>query len=265
MSHTKRTLFSLFFVLASMTVASCATIENPNSFERNRDPDKSLKTYVTLGTRYLQQGEMEDASRTLMKARDIDPDNPQVNNALALFYTIEGEPEQVEKHYQKALDEDPDFSSARNNYAAFLFAQKKYQKALKQLKIVAKDYRYPRRFQSFENMGLCYLKLGDEKQAEKALQRALQLNPRLPKAQLEMAAISFKKQDYQAANFYFSQLNRMKVKPTPRKLWLEIQLNRVLGNKNKLASLELALKNLFPNSREYQLLTASKNQGGANP
>lgn len=242
----------LLVLVLAFSSAACVTIKEPDALERNRDPERALKTYVTLGVRYLQQRNMEDASRTLNRAYEIDPDDPSVNNALALFYTVENEPSQVIKHYEAALKEDPNFSTARNNYAAFLYDQKKYQEALDQLKVAAKDYSYPRRYQSYENMGLCYLQLGDKEAAEKAFKRALQLNPKLPRTQMELADLSFQQGDYQSAAFYLKMLDKLGVKPTARKLWLEIQLNRVKGDKNKLASLELALKKLFPLSPEYQ-------------
>lgn len=251
-----------FLAFITLLLAGCVTVESPDSLERNKDPDKALKTYVTLGVRYLQQRNMEDAARTLKRAYDIDPDDAEVNNALALFYTVENEPEQVQKHYEAALKEDPEFSTARNNYAAFLFRQKRYEEALEQLKVAVKDYRYTRRYQSFENMGFCYLQLGDDKAAEKAFKRALQLNPRLPRSLMEMADISFTKGDHQSTDFYVKQLDKLPLKPTARQLWLEIQLSRVQGDQNKLASLELALKNLFPLSPEYKMYQESLSERG---
>lgn len=252
MSHFKRMARVLFWLAAMLNLSACVTVESPNSLARNRDPDKAVDTYVKLGIRYLQQRNMDDASRTLNRAYEIKPEDPSVNNALALFYTVENEPEQVIKHYEAALEEDPGFSTARNNYAAFLYEQQQYQKAIEQLEVAVKDYSYTRRYQSYENMGMCYLQLGDPQSAEKAFKRALQLNPRMPKSLVEMADISFRKEEYRAANFYLTQLDKLGIKPNARLLWLEIQLSRVTGDKNKLASLELALKNLFPNSPEYK-------------
>lgn len=42
-----------------------------------------------------------------------------------------------------------------------------------------------------------------------------------------------------------------------RQLWLGIRLQRILGDKNKQASYELALRNLFPGSPEYKAYKAS--------
>lgn len=240
------------WVVFALLLSGCVTVEDPSSLERNRDPDKAVEVYTKLGVKYLQKRDMENAARTLKRAYDIDPDSAIVNNALALFYTVENEPEQVIKHYEAALKEDPGFSAARNNYGAYLFEQKRFRDAIKQLEIAVKDYRYTRRFQSFENLGVCYLETGDLEQAEKAFKRALQLNPRLPRSMIEMAGLRFARGDYLAAEAYLNQLDKVGVKPSARQLWMEIQISRIKGDKNKLASLELALKNLFPLSAEYK-------------
>lgn len=233
-------------------LTGCIAVKSPNALDRNRDPEKALKAYVSLGLAYLKKGNMEGASRTLKRAWEIDSDDAQVNHAYALFYTVENEPSQVIKHYEAALQADPELSAARNNYAAFLYREGDFQQALQQLQIVSKDYRYQKRYQSFENMGLCYLKLGQTDKAEEAFQRALQLNFNLPRALLEMADLSFQKQDLRTADFYLQQLDRQAVQPSARQLWLEMLVSKAKGDKNRFASLALALKNRFPLSPEYQ-------------
>lgn len=265
MHQLKTPILSLLLILSTLLTTSCATVVENDSFSRNRDLQKSLKTYVTLGMTYLRKKEMALASMKLNKAYEIDPENAEVNNALALFYTVENEPELVSKHYKAALLANPDFSAARNNYGVFLCQQGEYEEALSQLQMVTKNYRYPKRFQSFENMGLCYLELKELDNAKKAFKRALELNINQPRSLMEMADLSFEEGAYRESSFYLQQLGKLKVPPTPRKLWLEIQLSRVQGNKNKLASLELALRNLFPNSEEYRAFLASQPEQGATP
>jgi type IV pilus assembly protein PilF len=46
--------------------------------------------------------------------------------------------------------------------------------------------------------------------------------------------------------------NENRRRPTPRGLWLGVRLEHQLGNKDAEASQGLALRNLFPNSRENQ-------------
>ena len=176
---------------------------------------------------------------------------------MALFFSIEGDKPQTEKHFKQALTVDPDFSQARNNYAAFLFQEGRYKDAIQQLERVVKDYRYDRRSTAYENLGQCYLKVNDLEQAEEAFNRALRLNPNLSVSLLELAHLYYEKGNNLAASQYLASYEKIS-RPSPRQLWLGIRLQRVLGDKNKLASYELALRNMFPGSPEYQAYLASK-------
>ena len=252
-----RTIFKamLLGLLLGQGLAGCVT-ETNDPLAQNRDPAKAARNYVEAGTQYMKLRQMEHANRTLTRAYEIAPDDPAVNNALALFYIMEGEDEQVVRHFDKALSVDPEFSQARNNYAAYLFEKNRYDDAIKQLERVTKDYRYPRRYKAFENLGICYLEKDDIESAKAAFNRALQLNPNLPVSLLEMAELSMAEGNNMMAARYLKKHESV-AKPSPKQLWLGIRLQRVLGDQNKLASYELALKNLFPGSDEYKAYKAS--------
>ncbi len=257
--HRSPAAFLLSLLVASLFLSGCVVEKASSSLERNRDPAKAVQKYVQAGMIYLRSRDMENAHRKFSRAYEISPDDPMVNNALALFYTVEGDNELVEKHYRMAIESNPDYSQARHNFASYLYSQKRYAEAAEQLKVVVKDYRYSARYQSWENLGLCYLELGEKEQATKAFQRAVQLNARQVVSWLKLAELSFEDENYQRTAEILTRLNKIG-KPTPAQLWLEIRLQRILGDKDKLASLELALKNLFPGSREYKLYQESLNQ-----
>ncbi len=245
------------FVLAlGLALAGCVT-ESNNRLEQNRDPQKALKAYVEAGMMYMQRNQMDNANRTLMRAYEINPSDPSVNNALALFFSIEGDHAQTEKHFKKALAEDPDFSQARNNYAAYLFKRGEYAEATEHLERVAKDYRYEKRFTALENLGLCYLKAGEKEKAVSAFNRALKLNPNMPTSILELAQLKFEAGENASALEYLTRYEKMS-KPGPKQLWLGIRLQSILGDQNKVASYALQLKNMFPGSPEYQAYKASR-------
>jgi len=246
---------SILLATACLLLAGCVT-ETNDRLAQNKDPGKAVKAYVEAGMMYLQNRQMSNAHRTLNRAYDIDPNDPGVNNGLALFYSIEGDKAQTEKHFKKALSSDPDFSTARNNYAAFLFAEGRYDEAVGQLERVTKDYRYDRRFTAFENLGLAYQKVGNTAEAQKSFERALKLNPNMPVALLELAHLYFEQGDNLNALRYLERFEKLSP-PNPRQLWLGIRLQRILGDKNKVASYELALRNLFPGSPEYQAYRAA--------
>lgn len=246
----------IWLVVLSLALTGCIT-ETNNRMAQNKNPQKALEAYVDAGMLYMQRNQMDDAHRTLSRAYEIDKNDPSVNNAMALFFSIEGDKPQTEKHFKQALTVDPDFSQARNNYAAFLFQEGRYKDAIQQLERVVKDYRYDRRSTAYENLGQCYLKVNEFEQAEEAFNRALRLNPNLSVSLLELAHLYYEKGNNLAASQYLASYEKIS-RPSPRQLWLGIRLQRVLGDKNKLASYELALRNMFPGSAEYQAYLASK-------
>ena len=76
------------------------------------------------------------------------------------------------------------------------------------------------------------------------------LKPELPSPVIELADLAFQEQDYASAKRYLDRYHKL-TKPTARSLWLGIRIERIFGNKDKMASQALALKNLFGYSKEY--------------
>jgi type IV pilus assembly protein PilF len=219
---------------------------------QNRDPAKFIEVNVELGMRYMQVGDMRNAHRTLNRAYQTDASNPAVNNALAIYHKLEGDSEQAEAHYKIALLSDPNHTQSRNNYAVFLYGERRFQEALEHFQLVVKDFRYPNRFQVFENIGLCQLQLGDKGAAKQNFNRALQLNPRQAASLLQLGELAYEERNFVLGQQYLDQLNQLSRTSSPAELWLGIRLQRALGNQDKVASMALALKNLYPDSVEFK-------------
>ena len=62
--------------------------------------------------------------------------------------------------------------------------------------------------------------------------------------------MSFDEKDYTSAKQYFDQFAKI-AKPSARSLWLGIRIERIFGNQDKEASYAVALKGMFPYSKEY--------------
>ena len=248
---------SIGLVLLALLMGGCVVETSNSSLERNKDIGKAVGSYVAAGMIYLQDGDIAMADLKFQKAYALDNDNAEANNALALFYSIEGETGEIEKHYKKAISKKPGYSAARNNYASFLFDQGRYEEARDQLLIVVKDYNYSQRTKSLESLGYCYLNLDDEKNAERYFSRALQRDPGMGRSILELAEIHFNRGEHKSTERYLARFDQLSA-PNPRHLWLAIRLQRILKDKHKLSSFELALRNMFPESAEYNAYLASK-------
>lgn len=241
----------LALVVLLLSGLSACVIESTNDpMAKNRDDAKALRAYVQLGMRYIQDRDMTQADRVLHKAAAINSDDAALNNAYGLFYLLEDDKAKAEDYFLRAINADPEFSAAHNNYATLLYNDGRYGDAMEHLLVVTKQYRYERRFQVFESLGNCYVKLKQPDKAEAAYLKALQLYPRLPGSLLSLAELYFEKGNFPLSKKYLEQFEASS-DPTSRQLWLGIRLQRQLGDADKLASYELALRKLFPGSPEF--------------
>jgi len=238
-------------VLAVLMLSACVT-ETEQVFNTDTSPEQALRTRVELARRYIGEGNWADAKRNLIIAAKIDPRAPDVYEAFALVYQSTGEYELAEENFKKAISLKRPFSRARNNYAAFLYSQGRYQEAEDQLEVVIKDTLYDSRPRAFINLGLCRVRLGDPEGARVALTRALTMDRTNRLALLELAHVEFELGHWRSAERHLDIYKALVRRANPRALWLGVRLAHALGEENAQASQALALRNLYPESVEFQ-------------
>lgn len=225
------------------------------------DPERALKARVDAGLKNLEAGDSQRAMFHLNKAMEWNNKSAEVHNAFALLYRYQGDVEQEEKHYKLAVKYDSKDSKVRHNYGSFLCTHERYNEGIKQLQMAANNYQYGNRVQSFENLGLCAKKKGDSEAAAAAFQRIYRIDQKRPVTVLNLAILEYEQGHNQKAYQFFKRYLGLS-RHTSESLWLGIRLERVFGDKNALASYELALRRLFPGSKEYQLYQSSLGQLG---
>ena len=247
----KRCIAPLFLLLSCTVQVGCISTQE-SVFTEEASPSKALEKRVALARHYIGEGNWESAKRNLELAVEIDSRNAEVYEAFALVYQSTGEYELAEENFEKAIRLNPKFSRCRNNYAAFLYSRERYKEAEKQLDYVVKDTLYSGRPKAFVNLGLCRLKLFDTEGAEQAFVRALAMDRTNQIALLELARIRYEAQDYPAANKYYGIYRTAAKQQSAAGLLLGIQLSKIDRDRDAEASYALALRNLYPQSAEYQ-------------
>lgn len=248
MKTIKHSYSVIAIAIAAALLSACVTTSTGP--QKNIDKEKALETRIQLILSYIRQGNRDLARSSLNKAKAINSEDPRINNATALLFQLEGEPQMAEAEFKKAVRKKPDFASAYNNYGVFLLSKERYQEALQQFQNAADNLDYDRRDMAMTNLANTALKLGMEDKAKADFEQAIRLNPRSVSALVSLAEIEFEQKNYAKAKTYLDRAASLN-NPTARALWLGIQLERVFGNKDKEASLALALKNLYPYSSEY--------------
>lgn len=238
-------------IFVMLLLGACVT-ETTGGNEVEADPAAALSRRVELARQYIGSGDWENAKRNLELAPEIDSNNAEVYEAFALVYQSTGEYELAEENFKRALRFDPDFSRARNNYAAFLFFLGRFEDAEPEFERVTLDSLYSGRPLAYVNLGLCRLRLTDDLGAEQAFTRALRMDRRNPLALLEMGFLKVRAGDFKAAESYYAVYQTVVRRQPPRGLILGLEIARGQGDKNAVSSYELALRNLYADSPEYQ-------------
>jgi type IV pilus assembly protein PilF len=241
----------------TLSLGGCITTTT-GGFTEKASPEAALERRVELARNYIGEGNWKDAKRNLTLAANIDPDNAEVLEAFALVYQSTGEFELAEENFEKAIAAQKDFSRARNNYAAFLYAQSRYEEAEVQLEYVVQDTLYEARPQAYVNLGLCRLQLFDSPGAERAFVRSLSMDRSNRIALLETALLRFEAADYDAASRYYDSYRNLTRQQSSRGLWLGVRLAGETGDLNAQSSYAMALRNLYPQSAEYEAYQRGK-------
>ena len=259
----KRTILrALFVVVLVSMLCACAMVK-----ETEREDKKQLSianTNVSLGAGYLQQGRVEEALGKLQKALIAMPDHFEAHSTIALVYEQLEEHEKAEMHYQRALELSPKDGAIQNNYAVFLCQSGRPAEAEAYFLSAIKSRNYRTPAQALENLGVCSLKIPDQKKAEMYLRKALQVDPRLPMALLKMAKISVNKKNAMSGRAYLTRYQEITAL-NAEGLWLGIQVENELGDLVAVRDYENRLHRFFPGSQELRLLLESQNKGRVKP
>ena len=242
---------TLVSVLVVVSLAGCASSgSSSGKATRQIDKSKSLDLHIQLAQGYIEKGNREAARHHLRKAAEIDKNSAEAMEAMARLYQLEGEPDLAEVTFQKALKRKKKFTLANNNFGVFLFGLKRYEEALNQFEIAAADLDYDGRASALVNVGRTAILLGKNERAKAAFEHAAILDRGLADPHIELADISFQRQEYADAKKHLDRYQALG-QQSSRALLLGIRLERVFGNKDKEASYLLVLKNRFPYSKEY--------------
>ena len=239
-------------LLAVAAITACAGNTVPDSGPR-ADKRKIAELNTQIAIEHMRDKDYEMALKKLDKATSTDPNYVDAYNALGVVYNQIGETEKADSNFRRALRLDADNSSALNNYGQFLCQQGDHAKG-QEMFVAATDnslYRTPEI--ALSNAGVCAMSAGNRGAAEQHFRSALEANPRVPVALLNMAQISFDNQRYLPARGYIQRYTEV-ARHTAQSLWLGIQVERELGDKDAVASYTLQLEKNFPDSREAGLL-----------
>ncbi|NKF50002.1 type IV pilus biogenesis/stability protein PilW [Shewanella sp. WXL01] len=240
--------------LLSLTVTGCVTertysgTDVPVS-ERAMDKEAAARERMQLGLTYLQRGNSEQAKFNLDKAVSYAPHLSEVHVALAYYYQTVGDLVRTEDAYEDAINSGNATGDARNNFGVFLCQQEKYERAEKQFLAAINMPKYTRTASSYENLGVCSRKAGDNAKAREYFEMALKYDPRRTASVNDLIELAMEDADYSGAQKYLSYYHKLSGE-TAESLALGIKIERELNNIEAAKRLGILLIAKFPQSKQ---------------
>ena len=256
-------LASSLLVAAALALAGCAT--KPAAPSQPPPPDPTpikqqeatpqqraqIKTELAAG--YYQRGQMDVALEELGNAKALDPTYPKIYDIYGLVYAMLGERAKAEENFRQGLALAPNDSDIRENWGAYLCATGREREALPEFEQVLKDPLYKTPEVALINAGKCSAALGENRNAEEYLRRALGVSPGNPVAAYNLALIAYRESRIGEARAWLRPVMQQP-SPPAEALYLGVCLERKDGDKEAERSYESQLRNRWPDSAEAKAL-----------
>ena len=254
---------SSLLVAAALALAGCAT--KPAAPSQPPPPDTTpikqqeatpqqraqIKTELAAG--YYQRGQMDVALEELGNAKALDPTYPKIYDIYGLVYAMLGERAKAEENFRQGLALAPNDSDIRENWGAYLCATGREREALPEFEQVLKDPLYKTPEIALINAGKCSAALGENRNAEEYLRRALGVSPGNPVAAYNLALIAYRESRIGEARAWLRPVMQQP-SPPAEALYLGVCLERKEGDKEAERSYESQLRNRWPDSAEAKAL-----------
>ncbi len=208
---------------------------------------EASKINTELGVGYIKRHQYKVAREKLEKALKQDDSNVSAYKTLAYLYAILGLKDQARKKYEQAIELKPDDADLLNSYGAFLCSTGAMDEAQKKFKQAYSNPFYPSLYLAESNAGSCYLKQGKYAKAEALLRKSLRIQPKLAGSLLSMADLGIKTRRYLMARAYIERYHAIR-RPSSDSLWIQIQAEKGLGNKQFYMKYARQLIHDFPDS-----------------
>lgn len=229
----------IWLLLGTLSLGGCASSPSLSS----ADGANANRAYTRLGVAYLENNNLTRALDALDRAQELDDDNAETLQALAMVYQRQGEKPLAREYFRKAIAADPDFTRGRNNFAAFLYQQQDYRGACNQLEKASKDAGYEHRARLFTNLGQCYMALDETRKARESLTRASHIDPRHAASYFHLAKLELSRKRYDRADDALAEFFKL-ARPTRKALEMAVELAYARGDDALAADYEQKLERM---------------------
>lgn len=162
------------------------------------DPEL-VAAYNGLGIAYTMLGKHSEAVTAQRKALELQPNFAKAHAGLGLAYFSQNEMESALEHYRRAAALAPQLLEAHLKIGTILLKQKRYAEAIDTYKVSAT--LAPDNAEIYHNLGICYARQAeaDLEAARRYAQKAIRLDPKVASYYNTLALIDFRRGDHSQA------------------------------------------------------------------
>ncbi len=180
----------LTFVL--VTFMSCAS--------KPKEMDKKAGLHFNAGTQALIAKEYTEALKNLLKANELENDNPEILNNLGMAYYFKGDHTLALKCLNRTVELNPKSSDAKSNIASIYYETGRFQDAERLYKEVLKDLTYDKQARTYFNLGVLELnKKNNPIAAENYFKLSIKEASDYCPAHYKLGTIAYSKRQYNKA------------------------------------------------------------------
>ncbi|MBI4765819.1 MAG: tetratricopeptide repeat protein [Deltaproteobacteria bacterium] len=141
-----------------------------------RQKEEAL-SHMRLGDSMLREGRPTQALAELIKANDLDPNNPVIRNILGIAYLEKGMVPHAINQFEKALYLDPGYVEVHNNLGTALLRDQRVKEAIKEFNKALGNHLYPTPHFVYYNLGQAYFLLKEFDKSRENYLEAVKLSP----------------------------------------------------------------------------------------
>jgi type IV pilus assembly protein PilF len=153
----------LIAVCAALLVLGGCVPKKPSVSEGKQ---KEALGHYNMAMAFMQSDKASQALEELEKARDFNPYDSEIQNALGLVYFSKERFEKAEDSYKRALENDPKNSDARHNLGTLYLYQGRYTEAIGMFSEALANDTYRNQANTLNALGWAYYKQQDYARAE---------------------------------------------------------------------------------------------------
>lgn len=226
---------SAIFLFALLVLCSCSS--------KTKDlEDRRAALFFGAGTQSLIDQKYTDALNSLLKANELNPNNPEILNNLAMAYYFKGQTDLAIETLKKTLKLDPKNSDAKTNLASIIYRQGDVEQAKNLYQEILKDLTYDKQARTYFNLAAIEINHSrNKRKAEEYLNLAIKEDENFCPAYTVLGKMHFERGHFKTAlsNFRSAGLGTCYNNPVPHYLsaLTLIKLNRFDEARIKLSEI----------------------------